>query len=168
MLPAIFLIKHFKYAFKKEKICFFHNEQEIESLFATRREKKWKNTFLIFLFQILGASAWGLLFLHNDIAQMQTMSQRCDNIVTSFFWSGTSPSSVYKISILTFLILCTKFLFHIFFLQLLGYLRSDRLNHHDLFLSAEEEPELVDHHLNDVLEVRPHGFEFPQIAELVL
>ncbi len=35
-------------------------------------------------------------------------------------------------------------------------------------MSAEEESELVYHGLHDVLEVRPHGLELPEVAELVL
>ena len=42
------------------------------------------------------------------------------------------------------------------------------LDHHDLLLAAEEEPELVDHHLDDVFQVRPHGLELAEVAELVL
>jgi hypothetical protein len=41
-------------------------------------------------------------------------------------------------------------------------------DHHDIFLTTEKEPELVDHGLHNVLEVRPHGLEFAQIAKLVL
>lgn len=149
---------------RKKKYVFFTTNKKSSHFLQLEERKNEKILFWSFCFKFLELLLEGCCFF----TMILHKCRRCHNIVTSFFWSGTSPSSVYKISILTFLILCTKFLFHIFFLQLLGYLRSDRLNHHDLFLSAEEEPELVDHHLNDVLEVRPHGFEFPQIAELVL
>ena len=42
------------------------------------------------------------------------------------------------------------------------------LDHHNLFLSAEEEPELVNHHLYDVLQVRTHSLKFSEVTELVL
>ena len=47
-------------------------------------------------------------------------------------------------------------------------LRPHLLDHHDLLLATIEEPELVNHHLDDVFEVRPHGLEFAEVAELVL
>ena len=41
-------------------------------------------------------------------------------------------------------------------------------DHHDLFLAAVEEPELVDHELDNVLQMRPHGLEFAEVSKLVL
>ena len=76
-----------------------------------REENNEKILILIFCFKFLELLLEGC-FLHNDIAQMQTTLWR------HFLKRDASPSSVYKISILTFLILCTKFLFHIFFLFL--------------------------------------------------
>lgn len=42
------------------------------------------------------------------------------------------------------------------------------LDHHDLFLSAKEEPVLIDHGLDDVLQVGSHGLKLAEVTELVL